>query len=125
MEIALLLFVAFISGVAAWLPCGVGLAAHRFALSGAVVRSKSKFILYLSRPPKSLSPLARLLFLLVMAVWCAVFFSLLGSTLFVAGRLGVAESHPVIPYALGLHFFVAALSLIAGHFLWRKVAYDF
>ena len=104
------------------IPCSVGLAAHRYKLGGAQIRSNNRWILLGIRAPGSFSVLGRIAFALLMLVWLSIFFGATVIPVFVAKALGLSEDAPSIEYAIYANMLVAAIAFIFGPAIWRKLA---
>ena len=118
----LVVFSGVIAGLVAWLPCGIGLAAHRYKLGGAVVRSTNKWVLLGVRDPSSFSAIGRIAFVISILAWLCIFFGAMAVPAFVARVLGVSQSSPFVGYAIFANFAVAVVAFIAGPAIWRRVA---
>jgi uncharacterized membrane protein len=111
-----------LAGVVVWLPCAVGLAAHRYKVGGAQIKSSNPWVLLSTRAPGSFSPLGRIVFILVMLVWLGIFFGSMAAPMLAARVLGVPEASPSIEYALYANMVVAAVAFFAGPAIWRRLA---
>jgi hypothetical protein len=111
-----------VAGVIAWLPCTVGLAAHRYKLGGAQIRSKNRWVLLGTRSPGRFSASGRIVFVLVMCIWLCIFFGAMALPFLAANALGVPEESPSIGYAINANMLVAVVSFFAGRSIWRRLA---
>lgn len=111
-----------LAGAVAWLPCAVGLAAHRCKLGGAQIKSSNRWVLLGTRSPGSFSVLGRIAFLLAMLIWLGIFFGAMTVPVLVARYLEVPQASPSIGYAIYANMFVAAVSFFAGPYIWRRLA---
>lgn len=118
----LIVLSGFIAGIVAWFPCGIGLAAHRYNLGGAKIKSTNRWVLLAMRTFGSFSVVGRIIYVLIMLVWLCVFFGSMLVPMLVAKILGMPEASESVGYAIYANFFVAAVAFIAGPALWRKVA---
>ena len=112
----------FVAGMVAWLPCGVGLAAHRYKLGGAQTRSSNRWVLLGTRSPGSFSALGRVAFILAVLVWLAVFFGAMAAPMLIAKFLEVPSASPSIGYAIYANIFVAVVAFFGGPAIWRRLA---
>ena len=119
----MVVFSGFLSGAIMWLPCSIGIAAHRYELGGAILRSTNRWVLLSLRPPRSFSILGRLVFALCILAWFVVFLGAATIPFVVADTLGVPDSSSSIGYAILANLVAAAACFIVGRFIWRKVAY--
>ncbi len=87
-----------LAGVIAWFLYAVGLAAHRYKLGGAQIRSNNRLVLLGTRSPSSFSVIGRIGFIVAMLVWLCVFFGAMGVPVLVARALGIPEASPFIGY---------------------------
>ena len=111
-----------LAGAVAWLPCGVGLAAHRYKQGGAIIKSTNKLVLLGTREPGSFSILGRVVFFFAVLGWLGIFFGAMVVPGLVAKVLGVSQSSPFVGYAVFANFAMAALSFVCGPVIWRKLA---
>jgi hypothetical protein len=109
-------------GVVQWFPCGIGLAAHRYKLGGAVIRSTNKWVLLGARPPGSYSILGKLGFFALMLVWLFVFFGSIVVPALIAKLLEVPEASPFVGYAIYANFLMAIVAFAVGPAIWRRIA---
>ncbi|WP_211474912.1 hypothetical protein [Collimonas humicola] len=119
---ALVVLSGLIAGCVQWLPCGIGLAAHRYKLGGAIIKSTNKWILLGARPTSSFSTLGQVGFAVLMLSWLCVFFGAMAIPAFVARFLGVPEASPFVLYAIYANFFIAVVSFVSGPAIWRRLA---
>lgn len=122
MREALIVISGLLAGFVQWFPCGVGLAAHRYKLGGAVIRSTNKWVLLGVQPPGSYSILGKLGFVALMFVWLLVFFGAMFVPLLIAKLLEVPEASPFVGYAIYANFFMAIVAFAAGPAIWRRIA---
>lgn len=122
MSEALIVISGFFAGLIQWLPCGIGLAAHRYKLGGAVVRSTNRFVSLSSRSPRSLSALGQFGFLLLVLAWLCVFFGAMAVPTFVAKAFDIHSSSPFVLYALYANMLMAVVAFLAGPAIWRRIA---
>ena len=118
----LVVFSGVIAGVFAWIPCGISVAAHRYKLGGAVIRSTNRWVLLAVREPSSFSAIGRIAFFILLLAWLCIFFGAMVVPALVARVLGVTQSSPFIGYAIFANFAVAVVAFIAGPAIWRRVA---
>jgi hypothetical protein len=111
-----------VAGIVMWLPCGVGISAHRHTVAGVPLRSTNNFVLLVAQPPKSFSILGRIAFALIMLTWMCIFFGAAIVPGFVAQVLGLPSSSSSIGYALLANLVVAVVCFFVGNAVWRKVA---
>jgi len=111
-----------LAGVVAWVPCGVGLAAHRYKLGGSQIKSRNRWVLLGTRAPGSFSALGRIVFILVMLSWMCIFFGALAVPMLLAKALGIPNDSPSIGYAIYANMLAAAIAFLAGPAVWRRVA---
>ena len=122
MSEALIVLSGLFAGLIQWIPCGIGLAAHRYKLGGAVVRSTNTFVSLGSRSPRSFSAFGQLGFLILMLAWLCVFFGAMAVPTFVAKALEVQPSSPFVLYALYANMLMAVVAFLAGPAIWRRIA---
>ena len=122
MSEALIVISGLLAGLVQWLPCGVGLAAHRYKLGGAVIRSSNKWVLLGVRPPSSFSTFGKLGFFALMLVWLFVFFGAMLVPMLIAKLLDVPEASPFVGYAIYANFFMAIVAFGLGPAIWRRIA---
>lgn len=122
MSEALIVISGLLAGVIQWLPCGIGLAAHRYKLGGAVVRSTNTFVSLGTRSPRSFSALGQLGFLMLMVVWLCIFFGAMAVPTLVARLLEVQPSSPFVLYGLYANMLMAVVAFLAGPAIWRRIA---
>jgi hypothetical protein len=111
-----------LAGIVAWFPCMIGLAAHRYKLGGAQIKSSNRWVQLGTRAPGSFSSLGRIVFVLVMLIWLCIFFAAMTVPMLVAKALGVPEASPSIGYAIYANMLVAAIAFFAGPAIWRRLA---
>ena len=114
MSETLIVLSGLFAGLIQWFPCGIGLAAHRYKLGGAVVRSTNSFISLSSRSPRNFSVLGRLGFLLLMLAWFCVFFGAMAIPTLVAKALEIPPSSPFVQYALYANLLMAIVAFLVG-----------
>ena len=112
----------FLGGVVAWFPIGVGLAAHRYKVGGAVVRSNNSWVLLGVRSPATFSTFGRIFFAVVVLGWLCVFFGAMVLPGLVARVLGVPQTSSSIGYAIAGNFGIAGVAFALGPVIWRKLA---
>jgi hypothetical protein len=122
MREALVILSGFFAGLVQWLPCGVGLAAHRYKLGGAVIRSTNPWVLLGTRHPNSFSFLGKIGFVAVMLVWSCIFFGSMVVPALVAELLGMSKDSPFILYAIYANLSVAVFAFFFGPAIWRRLA---
>ncbi len=113
-----------VGGVIAWLPCSIGVAAQRYQLGGAVIRSRNKWVLLAVRPTATYSIPGQMVFLLVMLSWAGIFFGALVLPAIVARVLEVPLTSLSLKYAIYANFVTAIVAMLAGPAIWRKVALE-
>jgi len=111
-----------LAGLVAWLPCAVGLAAHRYKLGGAEIKTTNRWVLLGTRSPGSFSVMGRILFIVGMLIWLGVFFGAMAAPMLVAKVVGVPSNSPSIGHALYANMFVAAVAFVSGPAIWRRLA---
>lgn len=111
-----------LAGVVAWFPCGVGLAAHRYKLGGAQIRSRNRWVQLGTRSPGSFSLAGRVAFAVLVLAWLLVFFGCMAVPMVVANALGLPEASQSIGYAIYANMFAAMVGFLAGPAIWRRVA---
>lgn len=111
-----------LAGFVQWVPCGVGLAAHRYKLGGAVIKSTNRWVQLAACPPGSYSPLGKLGFVALMLIWLVVFFGAMAIPALVAKLLQVPEASPSVMYAIYGNFLIGAVAFVSGPAIWRRLA---
>nr|WP_316643377.1 hypothetical protein [uncultured Roseateles sp.] len=122
MRAVLVVVSGLLAGVIAWFPCAVGLAAYRYKLGGAQIRSNNRWVLLGTCSPSSFSVIGRIGFIVAMLVWLCIFFGAMGVPVLVARALGIPETSPFIGYAIYANMLVAAVSFLIGPAIWRRIA---
>lgn len=122
MREALIVISGLLAGFVQWFPCGVGLAAHRYKLGGAMIRSTNKWVLLGAQPPSSYSILGKICFFALMFVWLFVFFGAMVVPVLIAKLLDVPETSPFVDYAIYANFFMAIVAFAMGPAIWRRIA---
>jgi hypothetical protein len=112
----------FLAGAVAWFPCAIGLAAHRYKLGGAQIRSTNRWILLGTRAPGSFSALGRIAFVLAVLVWLFIFFGAMIFPGLVARALGAPDASPSIGHAIYANMLAAAVAFFTGPAIWRRLA---
>src|SRR4051812_32584628 len=107
MREALIVLSGLAAGLVQWLPCGVGLAAHRYKLGGAEIRSTNRWVLLAARDPNTFSGLGKIGFVALMIIWVCLFFALMVVPSLVARLLGVPEGSPFVMYGIYANFSIA------------------
>lgn len=111
-----------VAGAISWFPCGIGIAAHRYKLGGAQLRSTNRWVQLSVRDTNSFSALGKVVFLLSMLIWLCVFFGAFAVPMFAAKALGMPEDAPSIGYALFANMLVAVTAFLTGPTIWRRLA---
>lgn len=111
-----------VAGFVQWFPCGIGIAAHRYKLGGFIVSSNNKWVQLSAQFPEGFSPIGKLIFLIVMLLWIAIFFGALAIPILVAKFLNVPEDSPFVNYAIYSNFLMAVIAFAAGPAIWRRLA---
>ncbi|WP_234086325.1 hypothetical protein [Azonexus sp. R2A61] len=122
MREALVVVSGLLAGVVLWIPFGVGLAAHRYKLGGAILKSTNKWVLLAAAPPGSYSLLGKLGFVVLVLIWLVVFFGAMAIPALVAKLLQVPEASPSVMYAVYANLLIGAVAFIAGPAIWRRLA---
>lgn len=112
----------FLGGVIAWFPCGIGVAASRYQLGGAVITSNNKWVQLAVRPVASFSIPGQVVYLLVVLSWICIFFGGLALPAIIARVLHVPLTSPSLERGIYANFVMAAVAFFAGPAIWRKAA---
>jgi hypothetical protein len=110
-----------LSGITVGTVFGFGLASHRQIMAGSRPTNANRFIRWLARPTREFGGADLALFLLLMAGWLVLFFTLCAIPVAAAGHFADSDT-PLVKFAVFAFVAVAYFSRQIGARLWERCA---